>query len=99
MVWNGARRLAVIRRGGRDLDIEVAAGAPEVAALLEPLRVALVRGFAPERSIAVETIAGEPAAESPYRSAFAGFSVTRDARGLRLRRSYTEPAKPARSAP
>jgi hypothetical protein len=48
----------------------------------------LTRGFEPARAIEVETINGTPAAESPYREAFAGLSVTREPRGLRLRRRY-----------
>ena len=51
-------------------------------------QLALTRAFAPGRDLAVETINGVPADRSPYREAFAGFSSTREPRGLRLRRRY-----------
>jgi len=87
LVWEGARLVAIYRRSGREIELR-AREATLVPALIEPLRVALTRGFAPERSLRVETIDGEPAERSPFRAAFAAFSVTREARGLRLRRSY-----------
>ncbi len=88
LAWRGSRLLAVFRRSGRDLDLRVAAGDPSLPALLEPLRVALARSVGPVRGIAIETINGEPAATSPYRAAFEGFSVVREGGGLRLRRRY-----------
>ena len=63
-------------------------GDPALPALVEPLRVVLTRGFAAERAIEVETINGEPAERSDYRGAFEAFAVSRESRGLRLRRSY-----------
>ena len=56
--------------------------------LLEPLRNALTRAVAPERSIDVEKINDEPAGSSPYFAAFAAFECTRDGGLLRLRRRY-----------
>lgn len=88
LVWRGARLAAVLRRSGREIEFRVAADDAGLAALVEPLRVALTRGFDPEHGLAVETINGEPAATSPYRRAFDAFSVVQEHDGLRLRRRY-----------
>ncbi|HLF56727.1 MAG TPA: ATP-dependent helicase, partial [Thermoanaerobaculia bacterium] len=88
LVWRGDELAATIRRGGREIDFALASSDPALSALVEPLRVALTRGFAPERSIEVESIGGEPADRSAYRAAFAGFAATQETWGLRLRRSY-----------
>jgi ATP-dependent Lhr-like helicase len=88
LVWRGAEIVATFRRSGREVEFALPADDPALAALVEPLRVALTRGFEPERSIEIETIGGEPAESSAHRRAFASFATTREARGLRLRRSY-----------
>jgi len=90
LVYRGSELLLVARRSGRELTF---AASPEDAGLddlLRPLRVALTRAVAPLAAIEVETINGEPADQSPYRAAFAGFSVTRERGRLRLRRHYRD---------
>jgi ATP-dependent Lhr-like helicase len=89
LVWMGARLALVVRRMGRELDFAVESESAAVPALLRPLEILLTRGFDPLRSIEIETINGQPAAESPYLAAFSRFSRARTAKGVRLRRSYT----------
>ncbi len=83
----GALRF-VSRRSGRELEFRSAPDDPINAELVAPLRSALVRAFAPLRAVEIETINGEPAAQSPYLAAFARFSVTREGASVRLRRRY-----------
>jgi ATP-dependent Lhr-like helicase len=90
LVWRGARVAAVLRRSGRELELRVPAEDPDLGALVEPLRVALARGFDPERSLEVESINGEPAAASAWRGALDAFAVTREGGGvLRVRRRWS----------
>jgi ATP-dependent Lhr-like helicase len=88
LVWRGGRLLAVLRRSGREIDVRVGADDPGLAAVAEPLAVALTRAFDPERGVAVESIGGVAAARSELRRAFDAFSVTREHDALRLRRRY-----------
>jgi len=88
VVWRGHRVALVIERSGRDLDFRVPADDPALTALLEPLEIALTRSFDPERGLEVRCIQGEPAATSPYRSAFERFTVVREGPALRLRRRW-----------
>ena len=88
LVFRGTDLLLVSRASGRELEIAVAPGDPVARELLAPFRNALTRAFDPAKAIDVETINGEPAARSPHLDAFADFSVTREAGGIRLRRRY-----------
>jgi len=88
LVWQDDRLALVVRRSGRELEFRVGPENPAVPVLLRPLEVLLCRSFDPLRSVDVETINGEPAAHSAYLPAFARFSRTRTAAGIRLRRSY-----------
>jgi ATP-dependent Lhr-like helicase len=88
LIWRDRALAGIIRRAGREIEWHVAPDDDALPALCEPLRLMLTRSFEPAKAIEVESINGEPAAESPYREAFAGLSVTREPRGLRLRRRY-----------
>ncbi len=88
LVYRGARLALVSRRGGRELDFRVPPTDPGLAELLRPLEVALTRAVAPVSEVEVERVNGEAADRSPFREAFARFSVTREMGRLRLRRSY-----------
>ncbi len=88
IAYRGSRLSAVFARGGREIRFMLPADHPDLARLIEPLRSALTRAVDPERSIDIETVNGEPAAESPYFGAFAAFDRVRDGGLLRLRRSY-----------
>ncbi len=88
LVYRGSRLSAVLARGGREIQFAIPPDDPLLPELLEPLRSALTRAVAPERSIDVERINDQSAATSPYFAAFAAFERTRDGGLLRLRRRY-----------
>jgi ATP-dependent Lhr-like helicase len=88
LVYRGSQLCAVLARGGRELRFQIPPDDADLPRVLQPLATALTRAVAPERSIDVETINGEPAAESPYFDAFSAFERTRDGGLLRLRRRY-----------
>jgi len=89
LAFVGSELRWVSRRSGRELEFRTAPDDPVNPELLAPLRVALTRAFDPARAIEVETINGEPAARSPYLSAFGAFAATREGGALRLRRRYS----------
>jgi ATP-dependent Lhr-like helicase len=87
LVFRGARLVAVLRRGGAE--IEIREGGVAAGGVVEPLAQALTRSVRPERSVDVETINGEPAAASAFAGLFDAFDRTRGGDGsLRLRRRY-----------
>ncbi len=89
LVFHGSRRVVVSKRGGRELEIAVAADHPHLPKYLEFLKVQLTRGFRPAREIPIERINGEPATKSPYAPKIAElFAATREPQALRLRRRY-----------
>jgi len=88
LAYRGSRLCALFARGGREIHFFVPPEDPDLPQLLEPLRCALTRAVAAERSLDVERINGEPAGTSPYFGAFAAFERTRDGGLLRLRRRY-----------
>jgi ATP-dependent Lhr-like helicase len=87
LVFRGARLVAVLRRGGAEIEIREGGGA--AGGVVEPLAQALTRAIRPERAVDVETINGEPAAASAFAALFDAFDRTRGGDGsLRLRRRY-----------
>jgi ATP-dependent Lhr-like helicase len=89
LVYRGSRLALVSESRGRRLRFQVPPDDPGLADLLEIFRVQLTRTFAPQKSVEVAEINGEPAAESPYAPALlARFQVTSTAGGLRLWRRY-----------
>ena len=88
LAYRGSRLAAVFARGGREIRFALPPDDPGLPELLAPLRAALTRAVAPERSLDVEQINGEAAGSSPYFGAFAAFDRTRDGGLLRLRRRY-----------
>ncbi len=90
LVYRGSELVLVARRGGRELTFATSPADPGLSELVRPLRVALTRAVAPLAAIEVEAINGEPADQSAYRAAFAGFSTTREMGRLRLRRQYRD---------
>lgn len=89
LVYHGADLVLVGRRHGAELEISVPPEHPHLADYLGGLRNLLTREFRPRRSIDVETINDDPAAQSPYAAPIAAcFEATREHRLLRLRRRY-----------
>jgi hypothetical protein len=88
LAYRWSRLAAVFTRGGREIRFALPPDDPGLPELLAPLRAALTRAVAPERSLDVEQINGEAAGSSPYFGAFAAFDRTRDGGLLRLRRRY-----------
>lgn len=66
LVFRGARLVMVSQRHGKDLIFHVPPDEPDIALFLGPLHHLLTRPAAPFRSITVETVNGQPAADSPY---------------------------------
>jgi ATP-dependent Lhr-like helicase len=89
LVFHGARPVVVSRRGGAVLEIDARPGADRAEELLAFLKVQLTREVDPVKAIDVEAIDGGPAAESPWAGPLGEiFDLTREPRGLRLRRRY-----------
>ncbi len=90
LVFHGRRLVAASRRHATALELHVEAGHPLLADYLGFLGHLLSREFAPRRGLTVETINGEPAAESPYAPRLAElFEASREGPVLKLRRSYS----------
>ncbi len=66
LVYHGARLVMVSKRLGKELVFHASPEDPNLSRYLGPLRHLLDRKFQPVRRIAVETINGEPATQSPY---------------------------------
>ncbi len=89
LVYHGAELMVVARRQGRDLQIEVEPDHPYLRDYLGFLKVLLTRQFDPMHGIAIESINGEPATDSPYAVQLADmFGVSREPGALKLRRRY-----------
>ncbi len=89
LVFHGCRLVVVSHANGRRLEIRVAPDHPELHRYLGLLKVWLGRDERPLRSVTVETVNGEPAAEGPYRKALTAVAHTvRSGGGLRLSRRY-----------
>lgn len=77
----------VSKRFGKELIFQVSPGDPNLPRYLGPLRHLLNRPFQPVRRIAIETINGEPAPQSPYVPALrASFGVVVDYKSVNLSR-------------
>jgi ATP-dependent Lhr-like helicase len=66
LVYHGGRLVMVSKRYGRDLTFHIPSEDPSLPDYLAPLHHLLTRPVQPLRRIAIETINGEPAAQSPY---------------------------------
>jgi ATP-dependent Lhr-like helicase len=89
LVYHGAQLVVVARRQGRELQVEVGPDHPFLRDYLGFLKVLLTRQFDPLHGIAVESINGEPATDSPFVAPLAEmFGVSREPGALRLRRRY-----------
>jgi len=94
LVFHGRRLALVSRRRGKELDVRVGADHPHLAEYLGVLKTLLTREFRPLRSIDVERVNGEPAAQSAYAAVLGSlFRVVREQHHLRLWKRYGgEPA-------
>jgi len=82
----GERLAFVSERGGRRLTISVTPGDPRLPDVIQPLVSAFTRRVQPRQVLIIEEINGEPAARSPFSTAFAGlFHVENEREGLRIR--------------
>jgi ATP-dependent Lhr-like helicase len=89
LVYHGATMVLVSKRRGKDLEVRVAADHPRFLDYCGVLKHLLGREVEPLSSILVETVNGEPAAESPYlRRLETTFRVTREGAAARLWRTY-----------
>jgi len=89
LVFHGRALVLVSERHGGVLDIRVEPDHPRVPDYLGFLRVLLTRPSRPRSSIAVETINGQPAPESPFAAVLRQrFEVSRDRATLVLSRRY-----------
>ncbi len=66
LVFRGARLVMASQRHGKDVMFHVPPDDPDLARYLGPLHHLLTRPVAPFRSITVETVNDQPAANSPY---------------------------------
>ena len=66
LVFQGDRLVLVSERLAKQLTIMPAPDHPDLTLFLGPLHHLLSRGFMPLRRLKIETINGEPAAQSPY---------------------------------
>ncbi len=93
LVYHGRRLVLVSNRRGRELEVRVEVGHPHVEDYFDVLKVLLTREFRPLKSIDVERINGEPAAEGAYREIFSRlFRAVREQHTLKLWRRYRPPA-------
>ena len=89
LVYHGTDLVVVARRQGRDLEIEVEPDHPFLRDYLGFLKVLLTRQFDPMHGVAIESINGAPATDSPYAVPLAEmFGVSREPGALKLRRRY-----------
>ena len=88
LVFHGAQLVAVSRRGGDQLDVRVPPDDPDLPRCLRALAELTTRAFQPLRSLAVETVNGEPALRTPYRKALLDAGFEPDLARLVLRRSW-----------
>ncbi|MEM8997031.1 MAG: ATP-dependent helicase, partial [Acidobacteriota bacterium] len=89
LVYRGHELVLISKRRGRELEIRVDPGHARLPDLLGPLENMLAREVDPAASIAVETINGDPAAQSPYARRLDGlFRTVREGQVLRLWKRY-----------
>jgi ATP-dependent Lhr-like helicase len=89
LVYHGTERVVTALRRGRQMEIAVPPEHPRLPEYLSFLRVLLGRQQHPLRAVEIESINGEPALASPYLEIFRSlFSVTREARSIKLRKRY-----------
>ncbi|MDD5168364.1 MAG: hypothetical protein PHN75_06065, partial [Syntrophales bacterium] len=88
LVFCGWRIKIVSRRGGSILEILAPPDDPRLPDYLSFFKVLLCREFSPEKLIAVETINGQPARESPYTGPLSAFGFTKYHKGLELTTRY-----------
>jgi ATP-dependent Lhr-like helicase len=88
LVFRGTRVVLVSKRNGRDLTFHVPVDDPHFSEYLCVLRHLLTRRFQPLKRIAVETINGERAVESPYLTSLrSSFEASVDPHELSLYRT------------
>jgi len=88
LVYHGVRLVLVSKRYGKELEIEVPPGDPQIPDYLAFFRVLLTREFNPAKRIFVERINGDPAAGSAYAEALKAFGFQEAYQGLELWRRY-----------
>jgi len=87
MVFHGPRLVVVSERRGRRLDLRCEPDEPRLTDYLRFAELLLAREANPMRTVLVEELNGEPAANSPYRKVLDRlFDVEADHKHLRLRR-------------
>jgi ATP-dependent Lhr-like helicase len=87
LVYHGTRLVMISRRYGKDLTFHIPPEDPRLPEYSAVLQHLLTRPFQPVRRIAVETINGEPAPQSPYVPALrTGFEVLLDYKRVNLSR-------------
>jgi len=88
LVYRGVRLALVSRRYGKELEILVPPGDPQLPEYLSLFGTLLAREFNPLKLIFVERVNGEPAAASAYAEALKAFGFQAAYRGLELWRRY-----------
>jgi len=87
LVYHGTRLVMVSKRYGKDLTFNISPEDSRLPEYIGVLHHLLTRPFQPVRRIAVETINGEPAPQSPYVPALrASFGVVVDYKSVNLSR-------------
>jgi len=87
LVYHGTRLVMVSKRYGKDLTFHISPEDPRLPEYIGVLHHLLTRPFQPVRRIAIETINGEPAPQSPYVPALrASFGVVVDYKSVNLSR-------------
>jgi ATP-dependent Lhr-like helicase len=88
LVYHGSRLVMVSKRYGKELTFHIPSEDPRLPDYLGPLHHLLTRPVQPLRRIAIETINGEPAAQSPYLPILrTAFKVIVDYKSVNLSRS------------
>jgi len=88
LVYGGVRLALVSRRYGKELEVLVPPGDPQLPEYLGFFRTLLTREFNPLKRIFVERINGEPAAASAYTGPLLTFGFQVAYKGLELWRRY-----------
>jgi ATP-dependent Lhr-like helicase len=86
VVFHGGSVVLVSRRRGRELDLRVPPDAPRLPEYLSFVKVLTGRDARPMSAVHVESINGEPALSSPYKSRLIEAGFVEGYRGLVLRR-------------
>lgn len=88
IVFGGASVKIISRRGGSAMEIFTPPDDLRLPEYLAFFKTILTREFSPEKLIAVETINGQPARQSPYAAALSAFGFTKFYNGLELTKRY-----------